>query len=207
MVEACPSRPAWHLRGPPAQGLPPPGVRRFRRLGLRRLGPMHAEPRVSARHDSPAEIGIIAERTSWIAPPLDLQPKSNRRTGPNPASRERGPPCPPAACPSANNRPPGPRTTPTGTFPVREPSPSPAWMRSSDPGLRCYGSPHQIDAAGRLDQLADFQSPLPGRFWVPADNSFSWLMEAPTHPTTFPCTHTVHRAQSLTGILIIAWGC
>ena len=72
-----------------------------------------------------------------------------------------------------------------------------------------YGSPHQIDAAGCLDQLADFHSPLTGRFWVPADTdtSFSWLVEAPTHPTTFPCAHTVHRAQSLSGIFTIAWGC
>ncbi len=43
---------------------PPPGVRHFRRLGLRRLGLMRTEPRVPAQHDSPSDIGIIAGRTS-----------------------------------------------------------------------------------------------------------------------------------------------
>jgi hypothetical protein len=78
--------------------------------------------------------------------------------------------------------------------------------------LPVHGDPGGIDGASRLfagrrDQRADFQAPLTGRLWLPAESSVSWLVEAPTHPTTFPCAHTVHRAQSLQGILIIAWGC
>jgi hypothetical protein len=73
--------------------------------------------------------------------------------------------------------------------------------------LPVHGDQCGIAGAGCLDQRADFQAPLLGRLWVPADTSGSWLIEASTPPTTLPGAHTVHRAQSLKGILIIAWGC
>ena len=204
MVEACPSQPAWHLRGRPFQGPPhlesgasavlvcgirgrcarspgfPHGMIRPRRSGSLPNEPLGL-PRRWTSNQNPIVERVQNQRhgsADLRVRPLRAHPRTTVRRG-----RARHPPA---------------RFLSGNLHPAR---------RGCAAATLGYGSPHQIDAAGRRDQRADFQAPLTGRFWLPADNSVSWLIEASTPPTTFPCAHIVHRAQSLKGILIITWGC
>jgi hypothetical protein len=54
-----------------------------------------------------------------VCPPTGRPAENLRQLGPKPAPREPGPPCPPAACPTAKNGPSGPQTTSVNTCPER----------------------------------------------------------------------------------------